>query len=235
MNFGKKSVIESYAIENSLADKIYGEGSSDPHHKLLSDICHILNDGLKEIEQDFICLVEQKAIDAFVKFANEVYSSTHNEATGIIVGYYLHHPESPSKKIIVATNFLQATGSASSVTCEFSYEDSIRHSKYCDTHFMLPVVWIHSHPGFGVFYSSTDCLTLRNYFACNHQVGIVVDNLQNKYMGFKIYDGNQCVENLYSFNIENSIKQHRLVFSKLNEPSQETILSKKKAQLVSNI
>ena len=112
MNFGKKSVIESYAIENSLADKIYGEGSSDPHHKLLSDICHILNDGLKEIEQDFICLVEQKAIDAFVKFANEVYSS---------------------------------------------------------------------------------------------------------------------------INIENSIKQHRLVFSKLNEPSQETILSKKKALLVSNI
>ena len=100
MNFGKKSVIESYAIENSLEDKIYGEGSSDPHHKLLSDLCHILNDGLKEREQEFICLVEQKAIDAFVKFANEVYSSTHNEATGINVGYYLHHPESTSKKII---------------------------------------------------------------------------------------------------------------------------------------
>lgn len=229
MNFGKKSSIESYAIEKNLADKLYGEGSSDPHHKLLSDICNILYEGVKDIDQDFICLVEQKAMDAFVSFANEVYAATHNEATGVIVGYYLHHPQYPQKKIVVATNFLQATGNASSVTCEFSYEDSIRHSKYCDTHLMLPVVWVHSHPGFGVFYSSTDSSTLKNYFACSHQVGIVVDNLQNKYLGFKIYEGKQCVVDLYAFNIENCLSSHKLLLTKLNESPCDRDSAKKKS------
>ena len=229
MNFGKKSSIESYAIEKNLADKLYGEGSLDPHHKLLSDICIVLDEGVKDIDQDFICLVEQKAINAFVSFANEVYTATHNEATGVIVGYYLHHPQYPNKKIVVATNFLQATGNASSVTCEFSYEDSIRHSKYCDTHLMLPVIWIHSHPGFGVFYSSTDSSTLKHYFACSHQVGIVVDNLQDKYMGFKIYEGKQCVEDIYSFNIESCLNSHKLILTKLNESSCDRDSTKKKS------
>lgn len=227
MNFGKKTSIESYAIEQELADSLYGEDRKDPHHKLLSDICKILEGGMKEIEQEYICLVEQKAIDAFLKFSNEVYDSTRNEATGIIAGYYLHHPEEPNKKIIVATNFLQATGSASSVTCEFSYDDSIRHSSYCDSHRMLPVVWVHSHPGFGVFYSSTDSSTLRNYFSCNHQVGIVVDNIQNKYLGFKIYNEKQCVENIYVFNLEQCISSHKFIYTQLNEASNENSFKKK--------
>ena len=231
MNFGKKSCIESFPIDNDLANKLYGEDSTDPHHRLLSDICNILKGNTSELNPGFNCLVEQKAIDAFVSYANEVYESTHNEATGLIVGYYLHFPEEPDKKIIVGTNFLQATGSASSVTCEFSYEDSIRHSKYCDDHLMLPVIWIHSHPGFGVFYSSTDSSTLRNYFACNHQVGIVVDNLQGKYMGFKIYDGNQCVENIYSFNIDSCKATRKLVLTKLSEQTSEKVTIKKKTPI----
>ena len=200
MNFGKKTTIESKEISKTLADSIYGEGNKDPHRKLLYDVCSIFEQD-HGFEREFTCLIEQRAMDAFVSFANEVYKKSRNEATGVIVGYYLHDPDFPNKKVIVGTNFLQATGSASSVTCEFSYEDSIRHSAYCDEHHLLPVIWIHSHPGFGVFYSATDSSTLKHYFACNHQVGVVVDNLHNKYMGFKMYDGVQQVEDIYSFSI----------------------------------
>lgn len=229
MNFGKKASVESLSLEKSLPNKLYGENSNDTHHQLLTDIYKIFNDSLLSLDKDFTCFIEKKAMDAFVTFANEVYNTTHNEATGIIVGHYLHHPTNPEKKIIVATNFLQATGSASSVTCEFSYEDSIRHSKYCDIHHTLPVIWIHSHPGFGVFYSSTDSSTLRNYFACHHQVGVVVDNVQDKYMGFKIYNGVQCIEDIYMFNIEECLKQKELICSRITKDvkSESEILKKK--------
>lgn len=232
MNFGKKASVESLSLEKSLPDMLYGENSKDSHHQLLTDIYNIFNDSILSLDRDFTCFIEKKAMDAFITFANEVYNTTHNEATGIIVGYYLHSPTNPEKKIIVATNFLQATGSASSVTCEFSYEDSIRHSKYCDVHHTLPIVWIHSHPGFGVFYSSTDSSTLLNYFACHHQVGVVVDNLQDKYMGFKIYNGVQCNEDIYEFNIENCLKEKKLIYSRLSEEVKtDSDISKKKSPI----
>ena len=224
MKFGKKIEVNSLPIDNSTIELLYPgslvlenrENADLTHINRLKHIITFFQDEIGNLEREFMCFIEKKALDAFVAFANEIYQSTHNEATGIIVGYYLHDANNPNKKIIVGTNFLQATGSASNVTCEFSYQDSIRHSMYCDKYKVLPIVWIHSHPGFGVFYSSTDSSTLRGYFNCDHQMGVVVDNIQNQYLGFKIYNGQQCVEDIFLFDIDHCIETGKLEYKNIS-------------------
>ena len=228
MEFGKKNQICSLAIDERLISNLYGEGEFGGHKAMLNNIVKVFEPNISKIEGNFTCFVEKLALDAFEKFANEVYANTRNEATGIIVGYYLHDKDNPEKKIIVATNFLQATGTASNVTCEFSYEDSIRHSHYCDANKVYPVIWIHSHPGFGVFYSSTDRSTLKNYFNCNHQMGIVVDNIQQRYLGFKIYDGEQYQQDFFVFDIQKSLDEGTLICERLNDSNEDDTSKKKR-------
>lgn len=228
MKFGKKTQINSLAINEQLVSNLYDDEDNSDFKSLLSNIVRVFEPHIGEVEGDFTCFVEKAAMNAFEKFANEVYRDTENEATGIIVGYYLHDKDNPDKKIIVATNFLEATGSASNVTCEFSYEDSIRHSRFCDDKKVLPIIWIHSHPGFGVFYSSTDSSTLKNYFNCNHQMGIVVDNLRKKYLGFKIYNGEQYQQDFFIFDIENCLDKGALICERWNDSNEESTSKKKR-------
>lgn len=228
MKFGQKSQISSLAVDESLVPNLYEEGEYGGHKTTLNNIVKVFEPNLSKVEGNFTCFVEKLAMDAFERFANEVYGNTKNEATGIIVGYYLHDKDNPEKKIVVATNFLQATGTASSVTCEFSYDDSIRHSHYCDANKVYPVIWIHSHPGFGVFYSSTDSSTLKNYFNCNHQMGIVVDNLQKKYLGFKIYEGEQFQQEFYVFDLQKSLDEGTLICKSYNDSNEDDNFKKKR-------
>ena len=228
MKFGQKSQISSLPVDENLVPSLYDEGEYGGHKTTLNNIVKVFEPNLSKIEGNFTCFVEKLAMAAFERFANEVYGNTKNEATGIIVGYYLHDKDNPEKKIIVATNFLQATGTASSVTCEFSYDDSIRHSHYCDVNKVYPVIWIHSHPGFGVFYSSTDSSTLKNYFSCNHQMGIVVDNLQKKYLGFKIYEGEQFQQDFYVFDLQKSLDEGTLICKSYNDSNEDDNSKKKK-------
>ena len=228
MKFGKKTQIGSLAIDENLAPSLYDEGEFGGHKATLNNIVKVFEPYISKVDGNFTCFVEKLAMDAFERFANEVYGNTKNEATGIIVGYFLHDKDNPEKKIIVATNFLQATGTASSVTCEFSYEDSIRHSHYCDANKVYPVIWIHSHPGFGVFYSSTDSSTLKNYFNCNHQMGIVVDNLQKKYLGFKIYEGEQFQQDFYVFDLQKGLDEGTLICKRYNDSNEDDNTKKKR-------
>lgn len=214
MNFGKVIQIESQALTQELVNSLYPITGEEPvvnkDRKLLENITNLFQPYFKKTDSNFTCFIFKDAMDAFVSFANEIYSRTHNEATGLLVGYYLHDPENPEKKFVVATNFLQATGDSSNVTCEFSYEDSARHVRYCEEHHVLPIVWIHSHPGFGVFYSGTDSSTLRSYFSCNHQLGVVVDNLQNQYLGYKIINGLQTEINVWGVDFQKNLENQEL-------------------------
>ena len=233
MQFGNVIKIESQALTKELVDSMYpideNAPSDNKDRKQLESIYNLFSSHFDEIDNGFTCFVFDTAINAFVSFANDIYRTTHNEATGLIVGYYLHDPNNPSKKIVVATNFLEATGDSSTVTCEFSYDDSARHSKYCEEHKVLPIIWIHSHPGFGVFYSGTDSTTLRAYFNCSHQLGIVVDNIQNQYLAYKIINGLQTEIDIWGINIQKSIdtgKLDKFIYS--NRPTNPKFEVKKK-------
>lgn len=224
MNFGNKIGVSSIPLTLDSIENLYPE--SEQHNsqneatflykKEAENIVSLFKDEIGQSDKTFRCFITKKAMDAFVAFANEIHQKNRNEATGIIVGYYFHDENQPDKKIIVGTNFLQATGSASSVTCEFSFQDSIRHSQHCDKFKVLPIIWIHSHPGFGVFYSQTDRSTLKGYFPCAHQMGVVVDNIQNQYLGFKIYNGKQQVEDIYIFDMDMCMKEKKLSYQNVS-------------------
>jgi proteasome lid subunit RPN8/RPN11 len=213
MEFGVKKTIGANEVSNKLACKIYQDkslpsGEINNDFIILEKLCDVFaNRAALHTEtagKKFACYIEKKAFDAFVQFANETYQSRKHEATGLIVGYYLHDKDNPDSKFIVGTNFLPATGTTSTATCEFSYQDSIKHSDYCNAHKMLPLIWIHSHPGFGAFYSGTDDFTLKSYFYANHQTGVVVDNLEDESLGYKMYEDKRQEEDVFVFDLDKS-------------------------------
>lgn len=209
----KKSVVESLPLSLDTVDKLYPlvEGKDPlPERELLTNIINLYKEEIRNSSEKFRCYIEKKAFDAFLAFADEAYKRSHNEATGIIMGYYLHQEDDPSKKIVVATNFIQANGPATSVTCTISYDDNIRYDNFCTAHSMHQLVWIHSHPGYGCFYSGTDSSMLSSCFYAAHQIGVVVDNLRNEVMGFKMIDGEQKNENVFGFSIDKSLKENCL-------------------------
>lgn len=213
MQIKKKSNVESLPLNEEIIDVLYPvlDGKEPRQERdVLLNIINFFRDEIQSNTDKFRCYIEQQAFDAFVAFANDAYLRSHNEATGIIMGYYLHDEKDPERKIIVATNFIQANGPATSVTCTISYDDNIRYDNFCTAHQMNQLVWIHSHPGYGCFYSGTDSSMLASCFYAKHQIGVVVDNLRNEVMGFKIVDGEEKNENVYCYDIVKSVKQNRL-------------------------
>ena len=211
MEFGKKKTIEPLEISDELAKHLYPTEKPEDVSRdyiVLNKICEVFKNRA-EIHSEtsnssFFCYIERMAFDAFVRFANDTYQARGHEATGLIVGYYFQDKNHPETTFIVGTNFLKATGPTTRVTCEFSYEDGVKHSNYCDEHKVLPLIWIHSHPGFGAFYSGTDDSTIRTYYYAPYQAGVVVDNLQKQILGYKMYGENKRHENVYIFDLDKS-------------------------------
>lgn len=213
MQFGKPRTIMPFNVSDNLAERLYGDSPKlKDDYVLLDQLCNVFKNRIHIHPQtkgrNFTCYIEKKAFDAFVNFANRTYLTKNHEATGLIVGYYLHDANYPEQSFIIGTHFLEAHGQTSSVTCEISYEDASAHNLFYEEHKLLPVVWIHSHPGFGVFYSSTDRETLKKCYFAPHQTGVVVDNLQNQILGFKMYGNRQEQENIYIFDLEKSNESH---------------------------
>lgn len=103
MQFGKINNIESQALTQELVDSLYPIDTNSQHEnkdrKQIETILKIFSSEFENMKDDFTCFVFEDAMNAFVSFANEVYKNSHNEATGLIVGYYLHNPNNPRKKL----------------------------------------------------------------------------------------------------------------------------------------
>lgn len=218
MKIGKKETIKSQPL-SSLVNNAYARST----FRNVDLVVSLVRDYLSKSDEDFACFIERSALGEFVDYANLVYRKTHNEATGLIVGYYLHDDNRPEKKIILGIKFLEAKGDASGVTCSFSYKDIDFHQEFCESHELLQSIWIHSHPSFGVFYSSVDSDTLRTNFYAPHQMGIVVDIIQNKYLGFKIVNGQQFEMPFYVFNGDECLAQKAFVVKRYMDSKNEII------------
>lgn len=210
MKITSKREVKSYPLTIESIDILYPDtdennnGYRDYLKKLITALKQDHSEIFRE-NNDFSCFIERRAYDAFNAFANEIYANSRNEACGVFMGYYFHNPENENQKIILATNFLEAHGPATRVTCEISFDDNIRYSNFAEAHKMLPVVWVHSHPGFGTFYSGTDSDTLSRCFRAPHQMGVVVDILQDLAMGFKIYNDKETNESFYLLDGDSTI------------------------------
>lgn len=151
--------------------------------------------------------------DAFIKQANLEYSQHRNEASGIILGYYL---KDDYGEFVVGTHFEAGYGEGtSSVFCEISILDQVRIIKVCKEKNLLQLVWIHSHPSFGAFYSSVDYRTLKSMYYAPHQAGIVVDNIKEEYLGFKV-KGNDAYEfkDIYIISLDDDLSPFTRPFGK---------------------
>ena len=182
-----------------------GANTQQSDRAKLEKIIKVLTDYPEAFKGRYVLYIEKKALEAFSAHANEVFSASGHEATGLLVGYWLSKADDERQRVAIATDFLPSEG-GSSVTCEITYEDSVRNDAFCREHGLLPLAWPHTHPfNRPLFYSSVDSDTLRCNFSGEHQMGVVHDNLSGTFMGFKIVNGKQCHESIWCLDIEESL------------------------------
>ncbi len=139
---------------------------------------------------DFFVYIQDYAWNAFVSHGNRVYQEVKHEAQGIFVGLYF---KDQFGEFVVATAYEEGNGNSQSAFVEMSEECLANISEKCQSNGTLMLIWIHTHPNFGVFYSGTDSNCLRTNFYKPYQTGIVVDILRKQDKGFKT-KGNDVVE-----------------------------------------
>ncbi len=171
MIIGKRSVVEPCSLA-----EINNEGIKD----LFSDRSLLHANSIPE----FSIYIDEPAWNKFVQRANNEYTIHNNEASGIILGHYC---SDRFGRFIVGTHFEAGYGQGtSSVFCEISIQDQLRILQKAKDQNLLQLIWIHSHPTFGAFYSTVDYRTLKSMYYAPHQAGIVVDNVNQEYLGFKV-------------------------------------------------
>lgn len=218
MIIGQKKTSNSVPLTSKLKEQILQTTNANilqQNGAILDNLYEIfknrIQDHLDRADSKYTCYLEQKALSAFLKFADDVYKARRHEAQGVFVGYYLHDEHNPDCKFAVCTHFLQATGRTTSVTCEMSTQDLAKYSEYCDKNHMMIIAHVHSHPGLSAFYSMPDSETLRTLFYASQNIGIVIDNLQNQYLAYKMYDGAKREEPIFVYNAEECLKEGKLI------------------------
>jgi proteasome lid subunit RPN8/RPN11 len=136
---------------------------------------------------EFAVYIDELTWYKFLQSADNEYTQRKNEASGIFLGHYF---ADQFGRYTVGTHFEAGNGtSTSSVLCEISVNDQLRILQTARDQKLLQLIWVHSHPTFGAFYSAVDFRTLKSMYYAPHQAGIVVDNVNCEYLGFKTKDG----------------------------------------------
>ena len=130
--------------------------------------------------------IYEYAWEAFLSHTTEIYSSTGHEGQGIFVGKYFRDEFG---EFAVATAYFGGEGESSQAHVEMSEQCLSLISKQCLAEDLLMLIWIHTHPTFGAFYSGTDAHCLRTNFYMPFQVGIVVDIVRRELKGFRVRAG----------------------------------------------
>jgi len=150
---------------------------------------------------DFFVYIQDLAWNAFDRHGNNVYDELRHEAQGIFTGHYF---KDQFGEFVVATAYEEGNGISQSAYVEMSEECLAKISDKCQNDGTLMLIWVHTHPNFGVFYSATDYSCLKTNFYKPYQIGIVVDVVRKQYKGFKT-NGDDVVEfsNYALFNLNN--------------------------------
>lgn len=152
----------------------------------------------RKIPGSFCIYVQAEAWDAAIHHVKEFYEKTGKEASGIIIGYYF---QDKFGEFAVGTRYEPGTGDNNSAAyCEISVEDHQRIFNICKEKEMVKIIWFHSHPGMGAFYSQMDQDTLKNRYNASFQAGVVVDFITKTYRVFKAKK-NGIMHNHPTFNL----------------------------------
>lgn len=130
--------------------------------------------------------IHEYAWEAFLNHTTEVYSRTGHEGQGIFLGQYFRDEFG---EFAVATSYFEGEGESSRGHVEMSDQCLAVISKHCLAEDLLMLIWIHTHPTFGAFYSGTDVNCLRTNFYMPFQIGVVVDIVRHELKGFRVRAG----------------------------------------------
>jgi len=141
----------------------------------------------KNLKQPSFCAyINEYAWDAFLSHSKNVYDETGHEAQGIFTGKYYKDAKG---YFVYADKYFEGTGESSKAYVGMSEQCLSNISNECDKDSSLMLIWIHTHPNFGVFYSGTDVKCLKNNFFKPHQIGIVADIIREQTKGYKVNNG----------------------------------------------
>lgn len=157
-----------------------------------------LDDNLKDIFKDrtklhdgtippFFAYIQDYAWEAFLSHGNNVYETIRHEAQGILLGKYF---KDKYGEFVVALKYAEGDGNSTQSFVEMTEERLAEISVQCQNEDLLMLIWLHTHPGFGVFYSGTDINCLKTNFYKKYQLGIVVDILKKHDKGYKTENSN---------------------------------------------
>ena len=118
---------------------------------------------------------------AYAKIQAHLRSDTRIELGGLLVGEAFYDPERELTCIVVEEALPAYDGEGTALT--FSYTEATWQALSPQLQ-QLPKTWTllgsyHSHPGMGVFLSSTDLETQRGIFFHDWQVALVIDPISN--------------------------------------------------------
>lgn len=130
--------------------------------------------------------IHEYAWEAFLNHTTEIYNSTGHEGQGIFAGQYLRDEFG---EFAVATTYFEGEGESSRAHVEMSEQCLSLISRACLAEDLLMLIWVHTHPTFGAFYSGTDINCLRTNFYMPFQTGIVVDIVRHELKGFRVNAG----------------------------------------------
>jgi proteasome lid subunit RPN8/RPN11 len=130
--------------------------------------------------------IHEYAWEAFLSHTMEIYDRTGHEGQGIFLGKYFRDEFG---EFAVATTYFEGEGESSRGHVEMSEECLSLISRRCLADDLLMLIWIHTHPTFGAFYSGTDTNCLRTNFYMPFQTGIVADIIRRELKGFRVRAG----------------------------------------------
>jgi len=151
---------------------------------------------------NFFVYINEYAWDAFLNHTKGIYARSGHEGQGILLGKYF---KDNSGEFVVATTYFEGEGESAHAYVGMSEQCLSNISKKCLAEDLLMLIWIHTHPNFGAFYSGTDVNCLKTNFFMPFQIGIVVDIIREDLKGFKV-QFDKAVE-FSNYSLYNSQKQ----------------------------
>ena len=132
--------------------------------------------------------------EAFDRIQDHLRSDTRIELGGLLVGEAFYDPERDLHCVVVEAALPAYAGEGTAVT--FSYTEATWQALSPQLQ-GLPPAWTllgsyHSHPGMGVFLSSTDLDTQRGVFFHDWQIALVIDPVSRAVGFFCGSEGRRC-------------------------------------------
>ncbi|MFQ5752205.1 MAG: Mov34/MPN/PAD-1 family protein, partial [bacterium] len=172
----------------------------------------------------FYAYIMEDAWEAFLNHGNNVYESLKHEAQGILLGHYY---KDQFGEFIIATQYAEGNGDSTRSFVEMSEECLSEISEKCQKEDLLMLIWLHTHPGFGTFYSGTDISCLKTNFYKKYQMGIVVDILKRQSLGYRSINSNVVEFHDYTIvNSSNKFLYKPFQVKRSEEPWKDAIITK---------